>query len=41
MALLGVNDLVVVQTGDAIMICHRHEVENIKKLVQLVPKQLQ
>ena len=40
-ALLGVNDLVVVQTADAIMVCHRHDVEKIKKLVQLVPKQLQ
>jgi mannose-1-phosphate guanylyltransferase len=40
-ALLGVNDLVVVQTSDAIMVCHRHDVENIKKLVQLIPKELQ
>ena len=40
-ALLGVNDLVVVQTGDAIMVCHRHEVQSVKKSVQLVPKQLQ
>jgi mannose-1-phosphate guanylyltransferase len=40
-ALLGVSDLVVVQTADAIMVCHRHEVENIKRLVQLIPKELQ
>jgi Mannose-6-phosphate isomerase len=32
---------VVVQTADAIMVCHRHEVENIKRLVQLIPKELQ
>jgi mannose-1-phosphate guanylyltransferase len=40
-ALLGVSDLVVVQTSDAILVCHKHEVENIKKLVQLVPERLQ
>jgi mannose-1-phosphate guanylyltransferase len=40
-ALLGVSDLVVVQTSDAILVCHRHEVENIKKLVRLVPERLQ
>jgi mannose-1-phosphate guanylyltransferase len=40
-ALLGVSDLVVIQTADAILVCHRHDVEKIKKLVQLIPKQLQ
>ncbi len=40
-ALLGVSDLVVVQTTDAILVCHRHDVENIKKLVQMIPKELQ
>ncbi|HZC59663.1 MAG TPA: hypothetical protein VE154_06685 [Chthoniobacterales bacterium] len=40
-ALLGVSDLVVVQTSDAILVCHKHEVEKIKKLVQLVPERLQ
>ncbi len=40
-ALLGVSDLVVVQTPDAILVCHRHDVEKIKNLVQLVPEKLQ
>ncbi len=37
-ALCGVHDLVVVQTNDAILICHRDAVENIKKLP--VPEEL-
>ena len=37
-ALCGVKDLVVVQTDDAILICHRDAVENIKKLP--VPEEL-
>lgn len=37
-ALCGVNDLVVVQTADALLICHRDAVENIKKLP--VPEEL-
>ena len=40
-ALLGVSHLVVVQTPDAILVCHRHDVEKIKNLVQLIPKKLQ
>jgi mannose-1-phosphate guanylyltransferase len=40
-ALLGVSDLVVVQTPDAVLVCHRHDVEKIKNLVRLIPKQLQ
>ncbi len=31
-ALCGVKDLVIVQTNDALLICHRDAVENIKKL---------
>lgn len=31
-ALCGVSDLVVVETADAILVCHRDAVENIKKL---------
>lgn len=31
-ALCGVKDLVVIQTADALLICHRDAVENIKKL---------
>jgi mannose-1-phosphate guanylyltransferase len=37
-ALCGIKDLVIVQTDDAILICHRDAVENIKKLP--VPEEL-
>lgn len=40
-ALLGVNDLVIVQSQDAILVCHRHDVEKIKKLIPKVPERLQ
>lgn len=40
-ALLGVQDLIVVQTGDALLICNRHEAERIKNLVATVPAELQ
>jgi mannose-1-phosphate guanylyltransferase len=40
-ALLGVNDLIVVETPDALLVCHRHEAEKIKQLVALVPPELQ
>lgn len=39
--LLGVQDLIVVQTGDAILICHRHASEQIKNLVAKLPNDLQ
>jgi hypothetical protein len=40
-ALLGVSDLIVVQTADAILVCNRHEAEKIKQLVAMVPSELQ
>jgi mannose-1-phosphate guanylyltransferase len=40
-ALLGVSDLIVVQTPDAVLVCQRHEAEKIKQLVALVPPELQ
>jgi mannose-1-phosphate guanylyltransferase len=40
-ALLGVSDLIVVQTPDAILVCNRHEAEKIKQLVAIVPPELQ
>jgi mannose-1-phosphate guanylyltransferase len=40
-ALLGVQDLIVVQTADALLICNRHEAERIKHLVAAVPPELQ
>jgi mannose-1-phosphate guanylyltransferase len=40
-ALAGVQDLIVIDTGDALLVCHRDEAENIKKIVPLVPEALQ
>ena len=40
-ALLGVNDLIVVDTPDALLVCSRHEAERIKHLVAKVPVELQ
>jgi len=39
-ALCGVKDLVVVETADAILVCHRGAVEEIKKLLPLLPKEV-
>ena len=39
-ALCGVNDLVVVETADAILVCHRDAVQDIKKLHPKLPKEL-
>jgi mannose-1-phosphate guanylyltransferase len=39
-ALLGVQDLIIVQTADAILIADRHSADAIKKLVELVPREL-
>lgn len=40
-ALLGVHNLIVVRTGDALLVCHRHEAEKIKSLIGLLPPELQ
>ena len=40
-ALLGVNNLIVVRTSDAVLVCHRHHAEKIKNLVAQLPQQLQ
>jgi hypothetical protein len=40
-ALLGVNDLVVVQTKDAILVCNRHDTEKVKQLLPAIPEKLQ
>ncbi len=40
-ALLGVRNLIVVRTADALLICHRHEAERIKNLVAKLPPGLQ
>ncbi|HVW20307.1 MAG TPA: sugar phosphate nucleotidyltransferase [Opitutaceae bacterium] len=39
-ALCGVKDLVVVETPDAILVCHRDAVQDIKKLHPLLPKEV-
>jgi mannose-1-phosphate guanylyltransferase len=39
-ALVGVSDLMVIATGDAILVAHRSEAEKIKKLVDGLPKEL-
>ena len=40
-ALLGVHNLIVVRTGDAILVCHRHQAEKIKNLIGRLPPELQ
>lgn len=40
-ALLGVNNLIVVRTRDAVLVCHRHHAEKIKNLVAQLPQKLQ
>ncbi len=39
-ALLGVEDLIVVQTEDSILIANRHQADAIKKLSEILPKEL-
>ena len=39
-ALCGVKDLVVIETADALLVCHRDAVQNIKQLVPQLPKEL-
>jgi len=40
-ALLGVHDLLVVETADALLVCRRDDAEKIKALVARVPAELQ
>ena len=40
-ALLGVHNLIVVRTRDALLICHRHQAEKIKNLVGKLKPELQ
>ena len=39
-ASIGVQDLIIVQTPDALLIADRHSADAIKKLVDLVPPEL-
>ena len=36
--LLGVRDLIIIQDGDAILVAHRDEEGNIKKIVEELKK---
>ncbi|MEY2531181.1 MAG: mannose-phosphate guanylyltransferase, partial [Verrucomicrobiota bacterium] len=40
-ALLGVHNLIVVRTRDALLICHRHQAEKIKNFIGKLPTGLQ
>ena len=40
-ALLGVQDMIVVRTKDAVLVCHRHHAEKIKNLIGKLPARLQ
>jgi mannose-1-phosphate guanylyltransferase len=40
-ALLGVHNLIVIRTDDAILVCSRHDAEKIKNLVGKLPSNLQ
>jgi mannose-1-phosphate guanylyltransferase len=40
-ALLGVHNLIIVRTADALLVCHRHQAEKIKELVGKLPPELQ
>ncbi len=39
-ALLGVDDLIIVQTDDAILVANRHQADDIKKLIDELPREL-
>lgn len=40
-ALMGVRDLIVVHTGDALLVCRREDAEQLKRLVATLPPNLQ
>ncbi len=40
-ALMGVHDLIVVETADALLVCHRHDAEKLKQVVAQLPPELQ
>jgi len=39
-AIIGLNDLIVVQASDALLICHRQNAEDIKKVIPKLPPDL-
>ncbi len=40
-ALMGVHNVIVVRTSDAVLVCHRHQAEKIKDLIGKLPPELQ
>ena len=40
-ALLGVHNLIVIRTGDTILVCNRRDAERVKDLVAQLPPELQ
>lgn len=40
-ALVGVHNLIIVRTADALLVCHRHDAEKIKNLIPDLPPELQ
>ncbi|MFH1066785.1 MAG: sugar phosphate nucleotidyltransferase [bacterium] len=40
-ALCGVQDLVVIATDDAVLVCHRDAVQDVKKILPLLPPEIQ
>ena len=38
MALVGVEDLIVVDTGDALLVCHKDAAQDVKKVVDELKK---
>ncbi|HPS02808.1 MAG TPA: hypothetical protein PLA90_14815 [Candidatus Sumerlaeota bacterium] len=39
MATLGVEDLIVVHAGDALLVCHRNREQDLKKLLKTLREQ--
>jgi hypothetical protein len=39
-ALLGISDTIVVNTGDALLVCAKERAEHIKQLLASLPEQL-
>ena len=37
-ALCGLKDIVVVETADAVLVCHKDSVQDIKSLLPLIPR---
>ena len=38
-ATVGVSDLIVVQTADAVLVCHKDSAQDVKKVVETLKEQ--